>query len=179
VLTGSDGSVLRVPFAGFAGDYQSIQALAPTPYGLPWLAVSIGGEYYGPVTGPADWVYTMVGEDVPYLLIHFDHQVARLAFEVRDANTGRLVNRDYQYGYVEKYLPRNSTSTGFFAFPWDGTLIRNPDDRYHDECRIERTKVVPNGQYILVVKALKALGNERNPADWETWTSPVIAIARP
>jgi subtilisin family serine protease len=176
ILTGSDGSVLRVPFAGFVGDYQSIQALVPTPYGFPWLAISIGGLYYGPVTGPADWVYSMVGEDVPYLLIHFDHQVTRLVVEVYDANTGKLVDHEYKYAFVEKYLPRNSTSTGFFAFAWDGTLIEYEDD---DDGEVEHTMTVPNGQYILVVKALKALGDRHNPADWETWTSPIVAIERP
>jgi minor extracellular serine protease Vpr len=176
VITGNDGSVLRVPFAGFIGDYQSIQALTPTAYGFPWLAISYGGSYYGPVTGPADWVYTMVGEDVPTLLIHFDHQVTRLVLEVYDANTGQLVNQEYKYGFVETYLPRNSTSTGFYAFAWDGTLIEYEDD---DDGQVEHTMTVPNGQYILVVKALKALGDHRNPADWETWTSPVVAIERP
>jgi minor extracellular serine protease Vpr len=176
VLTGSDGSVLRVPFAGFIGDYQSIQAITPTAYGFPWLALSYGGSFYGPVTGPADWTYTMVGEDVPYLLIHFDHQVTRLAVEVYDAATGKAVDHEFKYAFVENYLPRNSTSTGFFAFAWDGTLIEYEDD---EEGEVVHTMTVPNGQYILVVKALKALGDHRNPADWETWTSPIVEIARP
>jgi hypothetical protein len=38
---------------------------------------------------------------------------------------------------------------------------------------------VPDGQYIVVIKALKVLGNPNDPADRETWTSPVIAIDRP
>ena len=39
VLTPDDDSpVLRVPYAGYTGDYQAIQALAPTPAGFPWLA---------------------------------------------------------------------------------------------------------------------------------------------
>ena len=38
---------------------------------------------------------------------------------------------------------------------------------------------VPNGQYVIKVEVLKALGDETNPAHWETWTTPVITIARP
>ena len=34
------GEALRVPFAGFKGDYQSIQVLAPTANGFPWFAAS-------------------------------------------------------------------------------------------------------------------------------------------
>ena len=38
---------------------------------------------------------------------------------------------------------------------------------------------VPNGQYKLQIRVLKPRGDERNPADWETWTSPTITLARP
>jgi hypothetical protein len=43
----------------------------------------------------------------------------------------------------------------------------------------DHRKVVPDGSYKIVVKALKAGGNANTPADWETWTSPTIAIDRP
>ena len=36
------GQVYRVPFAGFVGDYQSIQVLAPTANNFPWLAKLVG-----------------------------------------------------------------------------------------------------------------------------------------
>ena len=38
---------------------------------------------------------------------------------------------------------------------------------------------MPNGQYLVKVSVLKALGDAANPADWETWTSPTVTIARP
>ena len=34
-------------------------------------------------------------------------------------------------------------------------------------------------EFLRRVKALKANGDSWNPAHWETWTSPVIAIDRP
>ncbi len=43
----------------------------------------------------------------------------------------------------------------------------------------DHRKVVPDGQYKIVVKALKARGDPSNPAHWETWTSPTITIDRP
>ena len=53
VFTPRDGGqVYRVPYAGFVGDYQGIQALTPTPDGFPWLAISYLGDFYGPVAGP-------------------------------------------------------------------------------------------------------------------------------
>ena len=42
-----------------------------------------------------------------------------------------------------------------------------------------QVNVVPNGKYVVTTTVLKALGDDSNPADTETWTSPVITIARP
>lgn len=177
VFTGSDGSVLRVPFAGFVGDYQSITALAPTTYGFPWLAVLYDGSLYK-VTGPDDWVYTLQNGDIPYFLVHFDHQVRSISFKVFNASTGKPVHSTFNTAIYEEYLPRNSTSTGFFSFGWDGTRIQS--NGYNGVGYDKNlTKPVPDGQYIVVIKALKALGDPKNPADYETWTSPVIAIDRP
>jgi minor extracellular serine protease Vpr len=163
VLTPRDGGpAKRVPYAGFVGDYQSIQVLAPTPYGFPWLAISIDGAFYGPVTGPADWVYSMVGEDIPYFLIHLDHQSRLLEIDIYN-QSGKLVGQ----ASSDEYLPRNSTSTGFFVWAWDGVVTKG-----------KKAITVPNGSYTARVKVLKALGHAFDPADWETWSSPVIAIER-
>jgi len=42
-----------------------------------------------------------------------------------------------------------------------------------------KTYTVPNGQYRVRLSVLKALGDATNPADIESWTSPVITVARP
>jgi subtilisin family serine protease len=154
------GQIYRVPFAGFVGDYQSIIALAPTAYGFPWLAKIVGTSYVNQFLGGT---FTMVGVDIPYFLIHFDHHVRLMRMEVY-STSGKGWHRAYQ----EAYLPRNSTSTSFFAFPWDGTTFAG-----------NKTYTVPDGQYFIKLSVLKALGDDNNPAHWETWTSPVITIDRP
>ncbi|MES1240776.1 MAG: S8 family serine peptidase [Acidobacteriota bacterium] len=162
------GQELSVPFAGFKGDYQSIQILVPTANAFPWLAKLSGGSYFNQ---PAGASYTLVGDDVPFLLFHFDHQVQKFNVEIRKASNGQPVHPVFFYADEEEFLPRNSTSTSFFTFAWNGTRNHNNGN--------DKVKVVPNGQYVLVIKALKALGDENNPAHWETWTSPVITLARP
>jgi minor extracellular serine protease Vpr len=67
----------------------------------------------------------------------------------------------------DEYLPRNSTSGGFFATGWDGFVTKG-----------KKTFAVKNGTYVAKISVLKALGNPFNPAHWETWTSPVILIQR-
>jgi subtilisin family serine protease len=155
----------RVPFAGFVGDYQSIQALTPTANGFPWLAILIDGFFYGPVEGPGDWAYTLEGDDVPYILLHLDHQVRTMKMElfknkVQDG-AGLVV-------YTEDLLPRNDTANGFYAFAWDGS--------YNKAGTLAK---VPDGIYVLKLSFLKANGVASNPADWETWTSPAFTVDVP
>jgi hypothetical protein len=161
------GQTFHVPYAGFKGDYQSIQAMTPTPLGLPWLAKLVGPNL---VNQPAGATYTLQGGDVPYFLFHLDHQVQRLEFAIVDAATLQPIHHAFSNALEIEYLGRNSTPTGFFAVAWDGTRVYS---------RAGRAYEVPNGQYRIIIKALKALGDERNPAHTETWTSPVITLARP
>jgi minor extracellular serine protease Vpr len=156
------GSVLRVPYVGFKGDYQSIQILAPTPAGFPWLARPVGAGFQR-LTGGR---FSLAGGDVPYVVFHMDLQARRLALLVVDSR-GRTLGRALEL----EYLPRNSTSTSFFAFTWDGTYMAGK--------RGERFKTAPDGTYKLVLSAEKPLAERNNPAHVETWTSPSFSIDRP
>ena len=102
--------------------------------------------------------------DLGNVLLHFDHQSRRLRMEVFDPDNGTVWHRAFQ----EEYLPRNSTTSGFFSFSWDGVTTGS-----------NKTYTVPNGQYVMKVSVQKALGDSTNPAHTETWTSPVITVARP
>lgn len=164
------GAVYRVPYAGFKGDYQSTQVVTPTPNGFPWLAQLVGTSYFN---RPAGATYTMVGDDIPYFLVHFDHHARTVQFEVFRADGG-AVHPVFNKTDVYEYFGRNSTPGGFFALTWDGT-------RMHDNGKgtPDHRKVVPNGDYVIKMSVLKPLGDASNPAHWETWTSPKITIARP
>jgi subtilisin family serine protease len=167
VLTPDDGSpAYRVPYAGLKGDYQAIQVLTPTANGFPWLAKVSGDSL---LNEPGGASYTLVDGDIPYVLLHLNHQAQRVRLEAFDANTGKSWNRISD----DQYVVRNTTATGFFSFVWDGSTFSGQGKNGN-----QRT-VVPNGQYVVKVSVLKALGDPNNPADWETWTSPVVTIARP
>jgi hypothetical protein len=156
VITPRDGGqVVHVPFAGFVGDYQSIQVLTPTVYGFPFL-----GDMYGDDTITT---YTLASGDMPYVWAHFEHQARQFKLDVYDVN-GKFRGNIF----TEEYWGRNSTSTSYYAFPWDGTLTKNG-----------KAVVAPDGQYTIKLSILKALGDSKNPAHWETWTSQLITIDRP
>jgi hypothetical protein len=167
VLTPTDGSATyRVPFAGFKGDYQSTVVLTPTANGFPWLAQLSGTSFFN---RPAGATYTMVGNDVPFFLVHLDHQSRRMTLEVVDAVTGKKWHKISQ----DDYVGRNSTPGGFFALSWDGTTFKG------NASNPSQILTVPDGQYIVTMSVLKALGDQHDPAHTETWTSPVITIDRP
>jgi len=175
VVRNSEGAtVARVPYAGLKGDYQGIVALAPTTFGFPWLARLVGTNYVRQ-TDPS--TFTLQGGDIPYFLVHLDHPVAKLQFEVLKASNNRPVHPVFNKFVDLEYVGRNSTATGFFAFAWDGTRIHSNMDNGNGNNSLFKT--VPNGSYVVRIRALKALGNENNPAHWESWTSPVITLARP
>ncbi|MGY3267038.1 S8 family serine peptidase [Lysobacter sp. HA35] len=161
VMTPNDGSsTLRVPFAGYIGDYQARQVLVPTANGFPWLAKLTGSSYFNQPSGAA---YTMAGNDIPFFLIHFDHQSAAIRMDVFDADSGR----SWHSAFSTQFFGRNSSATGFYAFSWDGTTTQGG-----------RAYTVPNGRYTVLLQVLKANGDSSNPAHWETWRSPVITVAR-
>jgi hypothetical protein len=158
---------LRVPFAGFKGDYQSIKVLTDAGAGLPLVAR--GPDATGKFNGvPPGTVFNLTAKDYPTFLVHLNHQARTFRMEVFDAATGRAWHRADN----EQYVRRNSSATSFFAIPWNGvTVIGNKNGA--------KAVVVPDGTYVMKISVLKALGDENNPADWETWTSASFTIARP
>lgn len=159
---GGETPVARVTFAGYKGDYQAKVVLAPTANGFPWLAKLSGGSFFNQPSGAT---YTMAAGDQPYFLVHLDHQSRKLGYEVVDQATGKVVGT---FGGSE-YVSRNPTATGFFNWLWDGTVVNK-----HGQ-----SMTVANGNYTVRLRVLKALGKSGNAADWETWSSPTVTVARP
>jgi subtilisin family serine protease len=156
------GQVYRVPFAGFVGDYQGIQVLTPTASGFPWLArLNAAGTSLSKQLAGA--TFNMQGNDIPYFLVHFNHQARTFRVEIFAAGS----NKAWHRAFNQEYLPRNTTN-GFFAYPFDGTTFVG-----------NKTYTVPDGTYYAVVSVLKANGDSNNPAHWETWTSPNFVVGRP
>jgi minor extracellular serine protease Vpr len=167
LMSSGGGSELTVPYAGLDGDYQSLLVMTPTVNGFPWLAKQVGNNLVqqGPGTS-----YTLQGTDVPVLAFHLNIPARKVNVQVENAD-GSFVQPVFNYAAKLEYLRRNSSPTAFFTFSWDGT--RGQDNGNN------KRKVVPNGRYMLKLSVLKPLGDESNPADWETFTTPVFTLARP
>ena len=105
----------------------------------------------------------MTGTDFPYFAMRLQHQARSLFMDVYD-----LAGKNWHRAIREEYLVRDTGTENFSLFFWDGTTTAG-----------KKTYTLPDGQYIVRLSLLKALGDTTNPAHWETWTSPVITIDRP
>jgi minor extracellular serine protease Vpr len=173
------GTILRVPYVGFKGDYQSLPVLTNAGCGLPAVIQFRAGAAdacLGPGVsrlGTAGATFTLRGADIPIVLFHLNHQARRLNIQVFKAD-GSPVHSTFNYVTQQEFLSRNSMAGTFFEFDWDGT-------RSHDNGggNGDHRKALPNGTYVLKLSVLKALGNAGDAVDWETFTSPPITLARP
>jgi subtilisin family serine protease len=180
VLTPRGGGVtLRVPYVGFYGDYQSLPVLTSANCGLPAVFQIRAGSTDACLgsgisrLGATGATFTLQGSDFPILLFHLNHQARKLNIQVFKAD-GSPVHPVFNYVTQQEFLGRNSTATAFFEFDWDGTRSQDNGGGNGDH-----RKAVPNGRYILKLSILKALGDAANSADWETFTTPPITLARP
>lgn len=157
------GRTLSVPYVGFRGDYQLIQAVTSVN-----LTKYVNPNY---VPQPNGAKFTMKSGDIPYVTAHLNHQVTQLkvdAYAVANPADPAYLTKLKAQGNVTTldYVSRNPTAPENFNFSWNGTT------------RGKTAYTVPNGYYVLKFSALKALGDPSNPSHWETWTSPLITIAR-
>jgi hypothetical protein len=97
--------------------------------------------------------------------------------EILDAGSGQPLNRIPSTVFLDNYVSRNSTADSFFVIAWDGSSVRLAGLAGQEQ--VVLTYEVPDGRYRLRLRVVKALGDGRNAADVETWTSPEINLDRP
>ncbi|MBB5790628.1 S8 family serine peptidase [Jiangella mangrovi] len=184
VLTPADGQPLRVPFAGFTGDYQQLPILTDAGAGLPALGdvtacqryvgvnCTMGGQF---ALLPDGATFTMTEGDYPVVLAHLEHAAQNVSLQLFHAKADGTAGRPYAGGRLntvlsEDYVGRSGAATAFNAYTWDGTRPRGTGS--------DRRVEVPDGRYVLRLTATKPLGDPSNPAHVETWDTPVITVDR-
>jgi minor extracellular serine protease Vpr len=184
---GQGGGVsLRVPYAGFVGDLQSVQVLGSGGCNLP-LLVKFGTAadkvdceagnlpIQGAIAQPNGGTWDQPKSDPVVLLYHFDHQAQRVKITLVDAATGTPVTQGGRNAVLfdDTIFPRSTTPMSFFGFQWDGTSAFTDNG---GGGKVHR-KAVPAGSYKLRldVTHVKAFNDPRTPVT-ETWISPPITL---
>jgi hypothetical protein len=183
---------LRVPYAGYHGDYQAVPAMTPTAQGYPWLArktgIALDAEFHvrpvyeraaaGASFTFAARTFTMIppllpltrpGADLPLVLVHLENPAQRVRIVAFSARPGQRIGQ----AFAADRLPRNAydvpgaaPSALVTALPLDGTVRRG-----------HRRVPLPDGEYFVRVTVERAYAERRTPV--ETWSSPTFRIDRP
>ncbi|HEY3367244.1 MAG TPA: S8 family serine peptidase [Symbiobacteriaceae bacterium] len=157
VVNSGGQTVAHIPYLGFKGDYQAASALDPiAPFNLPWLAhldgpwlVKSSEIEIHPNCAGCDNQYA-------YLIWSLARQTPELKVEIWNADTGRKFGDQIDVSY----LGRDDGSIQLL--PWDGTN--------------DKGRQVPAGNYVLRLMVLRPLGDPRNPAHWDVFTTGKITV---
>ncbi|MCB0913155.1 MAG: S8 family serine peptidase, partial [Propionibacteriaceae bacterium] len=182
-LTATDASkTLVVPFAGMYGDYQKVKVLQDiwdvnaagtaleVAYDLPALSTSADLDDIIPATDPKP-SFDLADDELPNVLFHFDYPVSNAYINVYKATASGKKGAEVFPGY--KTLVETGEmgrDPAYYSFAWDGKIPFNESTT--------SGLTAPDGDYVLEIKVLKALGNPKSSSSWETWTSPAFTIAR-
>ncbi|MCU0698938.1 MAG: S8 family serine peptidase [Myxococcaceae bacterium] len=160
VVFTSGPTVLRVPYLGFSGDYQTMTVINAPDAG-PYLARG-PGPAFTPL--PDGGVFTLAGTDTPTVVVHLDHFSRTFALDAIDADTGKPWGTFFSMEYVGK----DYTATAWQRVQWDGFTTFD-----------KRRALVPNGRYRIQMTVLKAMGDAGTPSDVERWVSPAFTLNHP
>jgi minor extracellular serine protease Vpr len=183
------GWLLRVPYAGLNGDYQTITVLTPggcTASPFPGIFKAGGTTVCTtPPAAPAalDIAVTRQAEgatfnveeleDRPIILYQRGHQSRRIEIRARELATNQthlIASSDFVSRNANNGL--SLAQGGFTAFTWDGKVP------FTNAAGQVSRRDLPNGAYQLQIVVTKALAEANNPNHVETWTSPAINIVR-
>jgi minor extracellular serine protease Vpr len=167
-----EGSALRVPYVGYAGDYADEMGL-------------LGYWYWGPAAGDQPefvdvdpllafsndegtfiaeegHVYRTRDGEYPIVAPFFGHFPQEMELWAVDQE------RDKRHLVMwEEYLRRSPAIGDRYLFTWDGTTRAGNS---------ENRRTLPSGSYTLEMRVLRAMGDADNPDHWETWESPEFEL---
>lgn len=154
-------TTLSVPYAGMAGDYQRVDVLNAPDGTQPCLGTLVDGKPQ--CVDPTGLSYSMKQGDRPIAVFRLEYPTER--FEV-------LVHRATADGGKGELLgtvltsEKNGREPGTLHVEWDGTYMTTGANSH-----LARAS---KGDYVVELRALRALGRAKVAADWQTWTSPAF-----
>jgi len=195
VVTGSNGEVLSIPYQGVASKMKDMKIIdnSNTTFGVN-LPVIINGNMV-PHTEDKNWTFT--GTDSPFLLYRLAAGTRSFVVDLVDKNTfvPKSVHTkrdlvDWLYGswFGQKWEKKNS----FAQIPVIGTLGTIPYAHRHEATGGAEVSysvmafngtflngtAVPNGQYRMLIRALKITGDPKDECDYEAYLTPILGVTR-
>jgi subtilisin family serine protease len=170
-FTAAGATQLHVPFAGLVGDYQSVKTLAGD--GLPSLAQVTPA---GPDFAPGNPVYTMQGDDIPYVLLHLDYPADNLRIDIFRVGPRGLptpIAPNYRSWVRTGVVGKDPSETNALYYELYGF-----DGHYTTLGKKGTQFPIRNGTYVITVTVTKALASGHSRSDYDTWVSPTFTITQ-
>ena len=177
---------LRVPYAGFVGDYQtSITPIGGGNCGLPTLA-HLGAAtdkitcdtgqpaLTGFTAARTGGTWSQPKQDPVVLIWHLDHQVQQLTVTLVNAATGQPAAQGGRNPvlYQVSRVARNATPNEIGGLVWDGRMAFTDNGGGNTH-----SNAAPAGDYKLVITATKVKAlNDTRPNQTQVWASPTFTL---
>ncbi|PVF96577.1 subtilisin-like protein [Serendipita vermifera] len=199
-ISSSLGETLSIPYMGVAARMKDMAVIDQSAtffdINLPlWLNSDISFP-------PPNKTYSLVGGDYPMILYRraagtpsFLADLVKADIQIPNAVQARdLQKRGSFWNWLSGIFgtTRNATTGSFFQVATVGPILNNPYTTRHvylneegsgySFLRIQKflnTTAIPNGQYKLMLRALKITGDRSKQEDYETWLSPVFNVKAP
>jgi subtilisin family serine protease len=152
---GSKGTAVTVPYAGFKGDFQSVEVLS-----RPVSLLKYAADTATYVEAPEGTAYTMVAQDRPGFAVGLRYGVQTLKAEIVPLDGDAWIKPQSVLNVEMMRRSNPGEANPFTMGEFDATSL-------------------PNGRYRIRVTMLKAGGDTTNPAHTATAESPYFEIARP
>ena len=160
----SEVEQLVIPFAGLSGDYQALQALE--------TAILAYNSPEGLMVADPFHTYTLADGDYPIIALYLAYPISTMYVDVYEANEDGTKGAKVHSNFINYSTMLDMGRMGGLAtLAWDGTFQGNQGNN-------GKLRAVADGDYVLEVRVLKALGDPSNPDHWELWNSPALTIER-
>jgi len=195
VVTGSNGEVLSIPYLGVASKMKDMKIIdnSNTMFGVN-LPVILDKNMV-PHTEDKNWTFT--GTDFPFLLYRLAAGTRSFVIDLvdKDTNVPNSVHTkrgllDWLYGnwFGAKWRKKNT----FAQIPVIGTLSTIPYAHRHEATggadvaysimafngNFLNGTAVPNGEYRMLIRALKITGDPKDESDYEAFLTPILGVTR-
>jgi hypothetical protein len=196
-VTSSKGDVLSIPYQGVASKMKDTKIVdnSKSMFGIN-LPVILDKNMV-PHTEDKNWTFT--GTDSPFLLYRLAAGTRSFVVDLVDKDT-KVKNAvhtkrdllDWLFGNwfgFDSWLRKKNT---FAKVPVIGTLDTKPYTHRHEATggadvsysvmafngTFLNGTVVPNGQYRMLIRALKITGDPTNESDYEAFLTPILGVTR-
>ncbi|KAG9123557.1 hypothetical protein FRC07_014769 [Ceratobasidium sp. 392] len=177
---GSDGTLLRTTYLGVAASLKDMPVIATAP------APSLKNQKSQAVSENA--TFTLSGADFPSIVYSLTSGTPLLLVDLVNLLPAAAIDPRRLYRFARKPITvkRANPEDTFAGLEVVGRVFRREyltrNKQFfsmgHSVQQFTNGTAIPDGNYKILLRALKITGDAAKEEDWEHWTSPIITVKR-